>query len=46
MATDIPKLPGRKDDQERLERSKGHDRKRNWLPEEISLIFDAISSWR
>jgi hypothetical protein len=42
----LPKLPGRKDDRERLERSERRDRKRNWLTEAISLIFDVISSWR
>ena len=41
----LPRFPARKDDQERVERFEKHDRKRNWLFEAISLIFDAITSW-
>jgi hypothetical protein len=41
----LPRLPARKDDQERVERSKKHARKSDWVPDAISLILDLISSW-
>jgi hypothetical protein len=41
----LPKFPARMDDQERVERSEKRDRKRDWLPEAISLILDLIGSW-
>ena len=41
----LPKFPPREEDRAGVEPSGKQDRKREWLPEALSLIVDLISSW-